>query len=375
MVERVSTLLHHEADDLAVPLAPLEAILHRGRRMRRRRRVAEGAAVFVTVGVVAAVLGTLLHNSATSGVQQRFASAPAGAAYSRYGAFAAGSTVFVGNHQVTFPEKVKALYYTSEGILVRMGKVAQTDSSGPSHYTLVHADGSTKVIDLKMGDRVAGTDPDSPNVAYAEPNGDRWDFVVVSLVTGDEVARTTVSGAFTWGGWEAPPVDLSGTQMWALFDAGWMEYDWSTGKTRTVPGTAGATFEAAHGRYAEEDPPEWRVRDFTTGDVLRTLRPKQPEFGGWLSPDGRFARIFDDAAAVNGVAPKTPVRFVTVDTGKTVSLPGGVAYGWTPDGHTLSVDPKNDQLTVCDPGTGACDQIHLEIGSGTLKLGGLSYES
>jgi hypothetical protein len=373
MVERVSTLLHDEAGDIVVPLAPSEVILQRGRRLRRRRRVTEGAAVFVTLGVVAAVLGTLLHNPSSTSAQQRFASAPAEAAYSEYGAFSAGSTVYIGNHQVTFPEKIKALYYTSEGVLVRMGRVAETDAAGPSHYTLIHPDGSTRVIDLSMGDRVAGTDPDSPDVAYAEPNGNRWDFVVVSLVTGDEVARTTVSGAFTWGGWEAPPVDLSGTRMWALFDAGWMEYDWSTGQTRMVPGTAKGVYEVANGRYAVQADKVWTVHDFESGAQLADIATTKDDYG-FFSPDGRFMRFFDQMTGENeGATPET--RFLDVGTGKVTTFAGHGHYGWTPDGKTLEVDAKDDQITICDAATAKCDRIDLEIGSGSVKLGGLSYES
>lgn len=299
-------------------------------------------------------------------------------AYDTYGAFSTGRTVYIGNHQVTFDEKIKAMYYTSEGVLVRMGKVDYTDAAGPSHYTLIRPDGSHTSIDLQMGDRVVATDPDSPNVAYAEPTGDRWSFVVVNLVTGKEVARTTVDGAFTWGGWEAPPVTMAGHRMWALFDAGWMEFDWDSGATRMVPGTKGDSLYMAHGRYVEYDeqtPKEWIVKDFVTGGIVRRIPITASDFGA-LSPDGRYARFINGMNLMNGEPTPDPVRFVTVDTGKTLELPEGVDYGWTPGGNAFAVDAKNDRLTVCDPGTGKCDRIDLEISdSGKVKLGGLPYES
>jgi hypothetical protein len=201
--------------------------------------------------------------------------------------------------------------------------------------------------------------------------------VVASLETGDEVARTTVDGRFTWGGWEAPPVSMADTRMWALFDAGWMEYDWATGSTRTVPGTAGAGLRAAHGRYAEypgwadRGTADWIVKDFVTGEVVAAIPLERTSFATF-SPDGRYLRVIEDAVDDNS---RPASKVVAVDTGNEVDLPDRATYGWTPDGHLVSVDAENDRLTVCDPATGDCDRIDLEIGSGKVRLGGLSYES
>jgi hypothetical protein len=379
MVERLNSLLHDEAAGIDVPVPPAAAILRRGRNQRRRRRLIEGVAGIATVGLVAAGAGTMVDRGSGGkpSAQERFASASAAVAYDGYGAFSAGSTVYIGNHRVKLPEKVKALYYTSLGVLVRTGDVAETDASGPSHYTLVHPDGTTKDIDLRMRDRVVGTDPDSPNVAYAEPregrHGSKWDFVVVDLETGQETARTTVGDArFTWGGWEAPPVDLAGSRMWALVDDGWMEYDWSTGKTRMIPGTEGDRLVVAHGRYAEEAGAGWTIKDFVTGETVRRITA-DTDLWFDFSPDGRYVSLIDFMDRDD----PDPVRFVNVETGASTTQPWGgeIRYGWTPDGRVLSVDPEQDRLTVCDPDTGECAMIDLEVGSGEVKLGGLSNES
>ncbi len=347
-------------------------------RVRRRRTLARLTAAAAVLAVVGAGLSlTLGGSSPASAAQERFTNAAAAPAYDTYGAFSTGKTVYIGNHQVTFDEKIKAMYYTSDGVLVRMGKVDYTDASGPSHYALIRPDGSHTSIDLRMGDRVVATDPDSPNVAYAEPAGKRWSFVVINLVTGKEVARTSVEGTFTWGGWEAPPVTMTGHRMWALFDAGWMEYDWESGTTRMVPGTRNMPLDAAHGRFSDHDygETEATIRDFVTGKALRQVPVSDTGFTGF-SPDGRYVRVLDDSYSVNDVPSPVASRFVNVDTGGFVELPGGVDYGWTPGGNTLSVDAKHDRLTVCDPGTGKCDRIDLAISdAGKVKLGGLPYES
>ena len=384
-------LMRHKAarlrDSVLNNLASVDerSYLHALPRVRRRRVLARVAVVAVVLGIVATGV-TLAFDGASpaSAAQQRFIAAAPAPAYDTYGAFSAGNTVYIGNHQVTFDEKIKAMYYTSEGVLVRMGKVDYTDAAGPSHYTLIRPDGSHTSIDLNMGDRVVATDPESPNVAYAEPTGSRWSFVVIDLVTGKEVARTTVDGTFTWGGWEAPPVTMAGHRMWALFDAGWMEYDWETGTTRIVPGTKNAPLEASHGRFALYDDVnnlDWQVRDFVSGKLLRTIPIGSIRNYGGFSPDGRFIRLNGDMPSYDGetgrlIDPPGPSRFLAVDTGKIVSIPGSVIYGWTPGGNTLVVDPKNDRLTVCDPSNGKCDRIDLPIsGSGKVKLGGLPYES
>jgi hypothetical protein len=376
MVERLGTLLREEVGDLDIPPAPAAAILAVGHRGRRRRRLAELGAGVAALGLVTAGVGALLVGADDSAAQQRFDAAAPGPAYQDYGAFSSGSTVHIGNHTVRFPEKVKALYYTSLGVLVRMGDVAATDAPGPSHYTLVRPDGSTQDIDLRMGDRIAGTDPDSPNVAYAEPrdgyHGSRWDLAVVSLETGKELARTTVSGAFTWGGWEAPPVDLQGERMWAHLDAGWLEYDWRSGATRMVPNTRRGVYEVAHGRYAVQTKRSWSVHDFTSGAQLASMAATRDTYG-FFSPDGRFLRFFDQGIDAPPDQPPA-VRFLDVGTGSVTQVAPG-DYGWTPDGHALSVDPKHDRITVCDPSTGSCDRIEVEIGDGKVKIGGLPYES
>jgi hypothetical protein len=169
---------------------------------------------------------------------------------------------------------------------------------------------------------------------------------------------------------------MAGHRMWGLFDDGWIEYDWRSGKIRMVPGTKGAPLDAAHGRFGDHDYGERRdtITDFVSGKVLRQIPVGKDGFTGF-SPDGQYVRVIDDSYGTDNIPSTKSSRFFDVDTGKSVVLAGGKFYGWTPGGNTLSVDAKNDRLTVCDPGNGKCDRIDLKIGSGKIKLGGLPYES
>jgi hypothetical protein len=395
MTERLSTLLRSEADAVAVPAVDVREIVRQGRGRRRRRHDAE-ALVAVGVGGVLVGGAVALRPAGSGGlpeVSESFAASSPATAYEDYGAFSIGSTVFVGNHRVQFDQKIKALYYTSEGVLVRMGDVAETDAGGPSRYVLVAPDGSTRGIPLEMGDRVPGTDAESPYVAYAEPldghHGSRWELVAVDLRTGKEAHRTRVEDRpFTWGGWEAPPVTTHGDRMWALVDDGWLEYDWSTGTTRLLPGTKGARLEAGGGRFANPAEPNWdpdstakgrfTVRDLATSAVLRDLTLEPGELA-WLAPDGRHVRI-DDGPTTYGdddrlIDPPGPSRFVSVDTGRTAPIPGDRLLGWTPTGDALAVDTAKDLLSVCDTDAGTCTDVHVDLPDGKVKLGGLLYES
>lgn len=390
MTERLSTLLRDEAAGIDVPVPDPTAVVRRARGMRRRRHGVELLVGLTVVGLAATglLVGVRGDRGDRGGVQSRYADAPADAAYREYGAYSVGSVVHIGNHQIRFDQKIKALYYTSAGVLVRRGKVAETDAPGASLYTLVRPDGSTEDVDLRMGDRVPGTDPDSPYVAYAEPHGastgnphdtTSWDLVAVDLRTGAEAARTTVGGAFTWGGWEAPPVTTAGTRMWALFDQGWVEFDWAAGTTRTVPGTRGASLEAAHGRYllrGARQQDDWRIIDFVSGRTVATVPHGRDDYGtlsttgGYLRFDGTYT-VDESGTAVGGIP---DARFLSLATGRVVTI-GGYRWGWTPEGNALAVDQAKGRIVVCDPADGSCRRVSEDIPAGRVKLGGLSYES
>lgn len=382
MNEQITTLLREESRALAVPEPDTGAILRSGRRRRHRRTAARATGTLAVVGILVAVTLALRPGSGSGegGLtpQERFDAASPTVAYGDYGAFSSGNVVYVGNNRVKFEDRIKALYYTSAGVLVRAGRSQYTDSSGPSRYTLIRPDGEVSSVPLKMGDRVPGTDIDSPNVAYGAPTGDpkRWDLVVTDVTTGREVARTTVTGTFTWGGWEAPPVSLHGDRMWAHFDNGWLEYDWRSGETRMVPDSE-SVYETEHGRYAAVGPTDWTVRDWESGEAISRLPMTKDDYG-FFSPDGRFLRTFDQMAGINqeeGDEPPAPKIFDVESGTSRVLSRGADQYGWTPDGKVLIVDARGDALTTCDAATGSCETVQVAIEDHAVKLGGNSYES
>jgi len=121
----------------------------------------------------------------------------------------------VGSASVDLGRGISGLYSTSVGALVRTG----------SDYHLVNPDGDSRDV-IILPDRVVGTEPDSAHLAYAEPNGEQWDLVVIDVTDSHEVARITVDGTL-WGGWHAPPTVIDGQHTWTHFDEGWVEFDWA----------------------------------------------------------------------------------------------------------------------------------------------------
>jgi hypothetical protein len=298
---------------------------------------------------------------------------PATTAYLDHGAFATGETVHLGDGgNVEVGEKVKVLYYTSAGLLVRSGRTPWTDDAGPSHYSLVAPDGTLRRLDLDLGDRVPATDPDQPVVAYADAAGPgRWDVVVRDVGTDEELSRTTVDGAFTWGGWEAPPVELDGDLVYVGLDDDIVAVDWRAGEVTTTSLGGSSAPSVAGGHVVRSDRQSIDVVDLASDEVLySTPRDGYPYIT--LSPDGRFAKVVQqDEREEQG--------FTVVDlrTGDETTIDQAAwDLGWTPEGNLISVDLKARELTTCTPTTGECNTSPISgpLG-GELKLAGNAYES
>lgn len=410
MTERLRALLLEETEALPIPEPDVHRIMELGRKQARfpGRFPVTGLAAAAAVAAVVAGGIALMPDPAELTPTQRFNAISSATAFDEYGAFAVGSTVYVGNQRAQVDGAVKGLYYTSEGVLAWIGKTGDTNVDEPGRYVLVHPDGSTKEIPVEReGSYWPGTDPGSPFMTYAVPADpdaklsdmelgepgtmpsrtegldtiDRWDLIAVDLRTGKEAHRGTVTGAWGHGSgpWSAPLVSTRGTRMWAQTDDGYVEHDWSTGATRTTddyPGDgAGNVQAAAAGRYVQYDPPggeaPWDlvVRDaHSNAELARFAGTNSSD--GLLSPDARVLRVGPEQV---GERYPGPFRFLTVATGKVVELPQR-AWGWTPDGDALVADPARDLVTRCDTETGSCVEIHLALPDGDVRGAGYVAE-
>ena len=91
---------------------------------------------------------------------------PAGAAdaFQDQGAFAVGRDLHIGPNRFAWKEAIKAIYYTSAGVVVRSGENDDPDEGG-SNYTLVTLTGEPSDIDVGLDDQVpasSSTHPTSP---------------------------------------------------------------------------------------------------------------------------------------------------------------------------------------------------------------------
>lgn len=373
MTERLAALLHDEAADVLAPAPPTGAILRTGQRLRRRRRTAQvvggGALALALVGGAAWALAP--GDSPGDGR----AVDPATSAYVDRGAFATGTTVHLATGEtVDVGEPVKVLYFTSAGLLVRSGETPWTDDPGPSRYSILTPAGELRALELDLGDRVPATDPDQPVVAYAEMSPDGAVEVVVRDVWRDEeVSRTPVAGSFTWGGWEAPPVELDGDLVYVGLDERPAVVDWRAERVVETPAllTGSSVPTIAGGLTVQNGRGTVDVVDLATGEVVFST-PDEGYPYITLSPDGRYAKVVQqDAREEDGF------QLVDLETGSAQKVLGAAwEFGWTPAGNLVAVDLEGGEVLTC-PATGGECRTDPVTGPtrGELKLAGNAYES
>lgn len=386
MTARLSQLLHDEAHRLDIPPAPVDAIITRGRSGRRRRFVALGG-----IAASIAAVGGLSVATSTGDAGLQLATDPAAQTpLDPSGwAVAVGSTVHLGSGaRADLPTKVKALYYTSAGVVVRTGATEYTDAPD-SAYALVTDDGEVESLGLELGDRAPSTDPTLPYLAYAEDAGigdDDWRVVLLDVRTAAAVATVPVSGDFTWGGWNAPPVQLDGDHLYVGLDDATLDVAWRTGEVAVADalpssrypfvtaglevvedhhGTPTEIIDAADGSVVFDLPGSLSSEDAATGPAAVSI-----------SPDGRHALLVpwgtcgDDGSCVYDVPDST---VLDIASGSTTTVQVGDQMGWTPDGRLLRVDAG--RIDLCSAESGSCEPTGVTIGEGSVKVGGNSYES
>ncbi|MBF4763061.1 hypothetical protein ISU07_07965 [Nocardioides islandensis] len=372
MTERLSALLHQEADSLDVPTPLVGDVLTAGRRVRRRRRLTQGVAV---VAVLAVAGGTALLVGGGSDSPDALVADPAPTGTADVGAvFSVGNTVYLhgGTTSATLPEVVQAMYPTSAGVVLRTNKDGSSDGGAPFHFELVRPDGTVQDLGLTLGEVVPATDPNEPYLAYAAARGDSSQVVVVDVTSGDEVARVDVPDEFSWGGWEAPPVGLAGDVVYVGMDKKAVTVNWRTGESSTsdvVPGGGIPIVSGGHVVVQHGESKPVSVVDATTGATLLDVRAGAYPYVT-LSPDGRFAKVVDQEK-------EQGFELYTVETGASVPIHGAPwEFGWTSDGELFSVSSQG--VDVCSPTTGECSGSPLPAGvsvDGDLRVMGLMYES
>lgn len=355
MTERLSVLLHDEAQALPVPPPPSELLLARGRRERRRRTALTGLAAAAAFAVVGGSVA--LATSWTRGPDAIDPATPPaiGPAYSVDG------TVHLGTDDVTAKVRgtVHSFHYTSAGVLVRSNaRGGASDGSGPETLTLVRPDGSATELGTVPEGVGPATDPNQPYYALAEAQGPGFVAVVRDVTTGDQVGRAPLPD-LPASYWDVPPLALSGDTVYAGFRDSTAAVDWRTGETRAAEAMGGGIPEVSGSRTSAGYGDVSRVLDVATGEVLLEKRIKGY---GWfdLSPDGRYALLAVEEGP--GGPPPPGVDIYDVATGSKTTVEGHASdWGWTSDGRLFSVDIERDTVTTCEPATGDCQEREVEL--------------
>lgn len=394
-------LLTLAADEIDVPVPDLAALKHEGRRLRRGRTL-RWAAPAAGVAAASVAAAAFLLPSPDRDPQIEVAQVAAAAfdaeqtarverALTETGAFSIGTTLYLGSADPTpislEVPAIRGLYPTSAGVLVRHGKNRAMDVA--SRYSLVAPDGSVSAIDLEPGDVMVGTDPTQPYFAYAVGQRGSWTVLVIDLRSGEKAGAVEIEGDFTWGGWDAPPVSLSGDEVHVALNEKTVTSNWRTGQQRVsaVPGSEAPAVRG--GRQVLRTTTEaglvseLRVIDAGTGEPMLTVKvdPDEPTLG-ILSPDGSTLMVGPYLlVGEDGVVRNTAdTRIIDVATGKELDLPTSTigGFGWTPSGRVFSVDGK--QSTVCDAVVQRCTTQDLDLGLTAsdvdgIKLAGLVTDS
>lgn len=396
MTDRLVQLLDDAAAALDVPLVDPDAVVARGRRLRRRHRRGAGLGILALAGGVSAVVVVALGPGASPDP----IATDGGGSYVGGGAFSVGSTLHVGDtgdHTVALDGSVQSLVYTSAGVLVGSSEPASSvgcascsaraTPSAPgddaSSYALVTPDGDVRPLLLDLDDLVPGTSPDSPYLAWAsavEGDPSSWEVRVADVRTGDVVASDRVDGTFAWGGWQAPPVSIDGDTVYVGLDDRTATIDWHTGTVGAAPLLDGSQIPVVAGDHAmirDSTAHTITVLDVATG--RRLLKATGDQVAASLSPDGRYVKVwyeyesFDEDGTV--LNPDTDYEVHDLATGRTTTFTTGAPWdvGWTPDGHRLRVTPHGAQ--VCAPTADTCETSGADVGQGRVRIGGSSYGS
>ena len=372
MTDRLSALLHAEADRLDLPMPPVRESLAAGRRIRRRRRltqVAAAAAVVATVGAGTALLTGGDTDQLPSDDSRIADSSSKGAPADLGRVFSLGDTVYLdgGNTRVRTKEYVQAMYYTSAGLLLRTNKDGASDGGAPFHFALLDQ-GSVQQLGLTLGEVVPSTDPRAPYLAYADVSDGRTTQVVVHDVTTDEeVARVDLPGEVSpGGGWSAPPVALDGDLVYVGQEAAALVVNWRTGEVSDTDAT-GAYPVVQSGFAVDTDGNDTRVVDVETGEVAITV----PGYASVkLSPTGRYATLAGETATDG-------FDVYDLRAGTKVSVNGQVwDFGWTGGDELYAV--TGEGFVDCSPADGTCVRGPLPDGvrlDDRPRLPGQTYES
>jgi hypothetical protein len=369
MTERLNQLLHAEADQLDIPPVAADAALTRGRGLRRRRQ----AGTFVVAAGLAVILGTggfVAYDRLTDDPELQLSDA---AAFEQHGVYLADGKLHVGNHAVEIDAKINAVYYTSAGVVVRTGPTGDRESSDGGYLSLVRPDGTVTPLTPRFNDVEPGTTPSSSLIAFARPSGSGFEAVVWDVATDQQVAAVPFDGAFTWGGWAAPPVSISGDHVYASLDQHTLDINWRTGASEPLAGSPGSRWETVAGDvWADEQSGQVVVRTLDDSSPLLPVPVDGDYAESWLSPDGGYVVVQAEDVEPMGDYPAASLHDIA--TGESRELPeDGWNAGWTPDGHVLLLS-GNDVLS-CTAIAQDCITIGEVEDPGSVRLAEAYYGS
>jgi hypothetical protein len=374
MTDRLSVLLHEEADRLSIPSPSAHHSIARGKRLRRRSRTIGAVSVLAVAAITAVVLMNVLAN-APQASDPPIARDPAVAEIPV--AYAIGSEVYLGDKVATVPHTVHSLHYTSVGVLVRSNpNDGASDGSGPENLTLVRLDGST--VDLGVVPEGVGpaTDPGQSVYALARATNTGFEAVIREATTG-EVVKTLALPDLPASYWPVTPLSLSGDTLFAHYESSMAAINVKTGESSVVPDAPGGLIDVAGSFFSTSTMKFAEIRR-TDGGLVQVSKSLKAGGSFDLSPDGRYGLLIRDPDYDAGEF-EEPTSFEVYGTEiDSFAIIEGSSYQWGWTGSSDLFTVKGTDLTVCQPDTGTCETTPAPAPATKktdVKLGGRTYES
>lgn len=343
MTDQLTTLLRREADELLIPVAPVDDVMSAGRTARRRRRTSHVLTAAAAVALVGAGITTIQHRGSASTFEPV---SPTGRLVENAGAISLDSTVYLDNGRLhaALPQPSAGVFYTSAGVLVRTSDNGHTETGDPYRFTLVGPQGETARLGLTIDRGGLDAVPSQPYLVRTEVHDGTVDVVVDDVSTDREVARVSLPGHPTWRKYSAaPPVSLDGDTAYVATEGTAYAVQWRTGRV-TPNHVIGPEYGPVRGGHVVD--PQGRVLDVRTGRTL--LHYGSANSRGVLSWDGRYL--------IDTYAGPFTAQVYDVATGHRVELRKVSVETWTPDGHVFGTEFHGGplKLAVCRPDTGGC---------------------
>ena len=369
MTERLSQLLHDEADRLDVPPVAADAVLARGRGLRRRRTASPRSAR--PPPSLAVVGGHRARGQNGDDDDRAGSSRPTPPPTNGLAWLRIRLDGLLGDRTAPVPGTIHTFHYTPTACWsAATPTTAPPTAPAPSRSRWCARTGprSTSARSRRASGRPQTRT--SRSTSWPRPD-DGFVAVVRDAGTGetvDEVPLPDEPPSY----WDVTPLALDGGTIYVGYKSETAAVDIATGESHIVEGMSGGIPDVLGGRIIAAEGTTISVLRRGTGELIRAFEVGDDAWGT-LSPDGRYLGV----STIRRRDLRVPVHCLRRRhrrTGRPRPARQRSRGGWTAAGDAFAV--AKGTLTTCDLDTGDCTTSDVPIKGNTfVKLGGKTDES